>query len=191
MFKHHILFIGVLILINTFCLGSLLGQESMIKPRTVPVGMATYKDVESGQYLKLTYGRPSMSSETAHPFGTKRVPYRKIWRLGDDDATELTLTQDASFAGQPLQAGTYSLFAVPDTANWKIIVNSEPGQWGLFKYNPEKDLIREEIPVYRSPRVVETFTIYLEEAPLGANMVIVWDRTSVRVPLRWKKNNNK
>lgn len=164
--------------------GPVLAQGFVEKPRRAPVGLATYRKGEN--YVKITYGRPSMKTDLSHPFGYS-VPWRKLWRTGEDEATEITLTRPAVALGDTIPAGTYALFSIPDTAQWTLILNKEPGQWGTLQYNPAKDLTRKKVPVYRSPKVFMLFSIFIEPTPSGADIVLIWDRESVRLPLVFLK----
>ncbi len=44
--------------------------------------------------------------------------------------------------GKQLPAGTYGFFAIPSAGQWTIIFNSVPNQWGAFKYDSTKDVLR-------------------------------------------------
>jgi hypothetical protein len=158
-------------------------QQAFLKPRTVPVGLANYQKDE--HYLKLTYGRPSMIDDMKSPFGRGRIAWQKLWRMGDDDATELTTTTDVLFCGDTLRAGTYSLFSIPDTANWTLIVNSKLGLWGTYKYDSAYDVLRAVLPVYDSPQVAMQLTFYIEPTKGGADIVMLYDQLAIRMPVLW------
>ena len=164
-------------------ISTLLAKQLNPKLRRSPIGLATYKSNEN--YIKITYGRSSVKDELNPVFGTI-IPLRKLWRTGNDDATELTIIKDVGLNDKLLKAGTYTLFTIPDTATWTLIVNSEVGQWGLFKYQKDNDIIREELPVYKAPKVFKEFTIFIEESKKGADIIMIWGRTAIRIPLTWK-----
>ncbi|MEH0157624.1 DUF2911 domain-containing protein [Limibacter armeniacum] len=155
-------------------------QELKHKPRKSPTGLTTFK--EDSTYIKVTYGRPKMRTDYDHKFGVS-VPYGKLWRMGDDDATEMTVTQPITFGGEKLEPGIYSIFAIPEEEKWTVIVNKDVGMWGSYKYDKEQDLFRVERPVLKSPYVFQEFSIFLQEAEFGCNMVIIWDRTSIMIPI--------
>ena len=72
-------------------------------------------------------------------YGNDPLPNASILVKGTSQGTS------ADFDGKfslDLEAGTYTLFTIPDTAEWTIIFNKEPGQWGLYNYNPAKDVFR-------------------------------------------------
>ena len=65
--------------------------------------------------VSITYSRPSVRGRLI--FGTKEQgalqPYGVYWRLGANEATEITLNKDVTFNGNPLKAGKYKLYATP------------------------------------------------------------------------------
>ena len=94
--------------------------------------------------LTVTYGRPSMNGRAI--FG-KLVPYGKVWRVGADEATNVTFAKDATFGGKPVKAGTYALFAIPTETKWTVILNSNAGQWGTqYEQNKAKDVLSVDVP---------------------------------------------
>jgi hypothetical protein len=134
----------------------------------------------SGKYIKVTYGRPYKKGRDI--FGGLE-PYGKVWRTGADEATELTLEKDATFAGKKVKAGTYTLFTIPSKTEWTIILNSKTGQWGAFEYNQwkDRDLVQEHVPVKKLDKAVEQFTI----TPKPDGLLMEWDKTSVFVPVKF------
>lgn len=149
------------------------------RPSPLALAQATLHD---GTYVKVHYGSPRKRGRNV--FGAL-VPYDKVWRLGANEATELTTTQPIRFGGKPLPAGTYSLFAIPHEGSWTVIVNENLGQWGAFSYSQDADVLRIDAPVQRTEQIHEAFTINLEqdEGESGARLVMTWDQTRVTVPI--------
>lgn len=148
--------------------------------RQSPMAMAATRLNGEG-YAKVVYGSPRMRGRTI--FGGL-VPFNELWRTGANEATELTLTTPVTLAGQPLEAGTYAVFTIPGEESWTIILNSGLGQWGAYEYNEELDVLRVEVPAEQADARHEAFTIRFEEVENGADMLLVWDDTRVRVPVR-------
>lgn len=144
----------------------------------------TAKFDRGGLVVKVDYCQPSKKGRFI--FGREEdgavVPYGKVWRTGANEATLITLNQDVFLAGKRLKAGTYSIWTVPGPAKWKIIVNTEIGQWGT-EYNDGMDLFRTEVPIRIQNKVVEKLRIYFQEKEKGADMIIAWDQTEVIVPI--------
>lgn len=135
--------------------------------------------------VKVTYCRPFKRDRMI--FGDKEagalVPYGKYWRLGANAATEITFAKNALFAGQPIAAGSYRMYAIPSATSWKVVLNSQTGKWGAFEPNHDKDVLSVDVPVEVAPEKAEQFTISFTSEPNGAKMDFVWDMTRVRVPL--------
>ena len=134
--------------------------------------------------VTLTYGRPSVRGRAVFgPDSTALVPYGQVWRLGANEATVATFSQDVRVAGQPLAAGTYAVFAVPTAGAWTVVFNRTAEQWGAFKYDPQQDALRVTATPEALAQPVETFEIGFDSVTdTSAEMVFSWDR--VRVPVR-------
>jgi len=85
-----------------------------------------------------------------------------------------------------LEAGTYSLFTIPGREAWIVIFNRVLGQAGTASYRAANDALRIEVPSMTMDTIREAFTIAFEDADGGADLVLMWDRTKVTVPLRAK-----
>ena len=131
----------------------------------------------SGPNIKVTYGRPFKKGRDI--FGALE-PYGKVYRVGADEATEITFAKDGTFGGKPVKAGTYTLCAIPNADKWTVILNSQLGQWGAFKYDQykDKDVLHTDIPVTKASAPIEQLTIRFD----GGNMIIEWDTTQVAIP---------
>ena len=138
--------------------------------------------LDDGTYLKVHYGSPRMRGRGI--FGGL-VPYGEVWRLGANEATEITITKKIQFGGKELPAGTYSLFAIPERDKWTVIVNKNLGQWGAFSYGNDADQMRIEVPVQTPTEAYEVFTVSFkkDEGEKNARLEMVWDKTQVSVPI--------
>ena len=171
-------FIAV-ILVMGFQLSDGFAQEAL-KPRPSPLEMVTMKYEDT--YVKITYGRPHKRGRAI--FGDL-IPYGEVWRTGANEATEITLTQAIKIGGNALKAGTYTLFTIPKEDSWTLVFNSELGQWGAYNYNDKFDVLRFEVPVTTSEVVYEPFTITFEQKANSAELVMMWDRTKVSIPIEF------
>jgi hypothetical protein len=132
-----------------------------------------------GKNVKVAYGQPSKKGRVI--FG-ELVPYDKVWRLGANEATEITFAKDGSFGGKTVKAGTYTLFAIPTQSEWTFILNSELKQWGAYKYDSIKvnNVLEAKAQVTKTKAPVEKLTITL---PAG-KLVVEWDEAHVEVPVK-------
>lgn len=152
--------------------------QEALEPRANPLDMATvkYKDT----YIKITYGRPQKRGRVI--FG-EVIPFGALWCTGANETAELTTTKNIKINGHNLKAGTYSLFTIPEADKWTIIINSDPGQWGVYNYDSDKDVLRFKVPVATTEEVYEPFTIELELLDEGAELLVMWDRTKISIPV--------
>lgn len=148
-------------------------------------------------YVSVIYGRPYKRGRD-NIFGTKEsgalVPFGERWRTGANEAPEITVTGDVLVAGKPLEAGTYSLSTTPGPETWTIHFNSRLGLSGLGTFADNKftpiDLGPTDVLVVTAKSIqlpddkeVDQFTIDFERTAAGADMVMRWIRTEVRVPI--------
>lgn len=141
----------------------------------------TVKASVDGNALILVYGRPytkdPKSGEPRKIWGGL-VPYGKVWRMGADEATLLTTDKAIMLGGKPIEAGTYSLFLLPEEAGAKLIVNKETGQWGT-KYDERQDVARIDLKMSALEKPVDQFTITIEKNDgSGGELKLIWEKTS-------------
>ncbi len=135
-----------------------------------------------GKQISISYGRPYLKGRQV---GDQVAPYGKVWRLGADEATKITLPSNTSVAGLQVPAGTYSMFAIPGREKWTVIINKVADQWGAFKYDESQDFGRFELPVKQLPSPLEQFTITLKkESGNTADLTLAWGTTSVSTTLK-------
>ncbi len=97
-----------------------------------------------GTNIKLSYNRPAVKGREI--FGDL-VPYGKVWRAGANEATSISFDHPVLINGQPLAAGKYSLFVLPEKGKWTFIFNRIIHQWGAFNYDQGSDALRIEVDV--------------------------------------------
>lgn len=154
---------------------SVLAQQAL---ESKPSPMAIAKMKKGDAYIKVVYSRPHLRNRKM--IG-EQEPYGKVWRLGANEATEITITEDVKLGGKEVKAGTYSMFAVPEKDKWTIILNSDLGLWGAYEYDESKDVVRFDVPVKKGSEKYEPFTIQFNET--GTKMQMMWDTVLVEVPV--------
>ncbi len=138
----------------------------------------------NGADIKVVYCRPYKKGRLI--FGEDKddalQPYGKYWRLGANEATEISFSKNVNFAGKPLNAGTYRMYAVPGASTWQVGLNSELGKWGAAEPDYSLDVLKVEVPAESGPET-EQFTITFDSDSTAARMNFAWDKTLVRVPI--------
>lgn len=149
-----------------------------------PPGKVTL--TSEGLNVSITYSRPSVRGRII--FGTEDQkalqPYGKYWRLGANNATEITFNRDILFNQIPVKAGTYRMYAFPGAESFEVALNSELGKWGYSEPDYGLDILRTKVPVEKPAAPVEQFTISLEPATEGMNIIFEWAVVRFVVPLK-------
>lgn len=164
--------------------GSQKNQDSefeSVANRKSPISISSVK--HEGTYIKVVYGQPYRKGRTI--FG-EWEPYGEVWRTGANEATEITFTRPVLMADNVIDAGTYSLFTIPNENTWTIILNSELGQWGAFEYDERRDYVRFDVPVINLETPIEAFTIAFSEVQNSlTTLSLAWDVVRVDIPIRF------
>lgn len=103
------------------------------------------------------------------------VPYGKVWRTGANEATTFETDKDLMIQDQKLPAGKYALFTIPGETEWTWIFNSEWDQWGAYKYDPSKDVLRVTTKPQSSPVFNEQLRFDVSEE----KVTLFWENLSV------------
>jgi hypothetical protein len=172
-----------------------VAQDLHPSRRPSPIGWA--RSTLADTYISVVYGRPYKRGRN-NIFGSKEsgalVPFGERWRTGANEATEITVTKDVLVAGKPLRAGTYSLSITPGAETWTLHFNSKLGLDGLGVFADNKftpielgptDVLVMTAKATQLPadKEVDQFTIVFEGTASGADMVLRWTRTELRVPI--------
>jgi hypothetical protein len=174
---------------------AITAQDLHPSRRPSPMGMA--RITLGDAYVRVVYSRP-YKRERKNIFGTKEsgavVPYGERWRTGANEATEITVTRDVMIGGQKLAAGTYSVSTTPGPDTWKVHFNSKLGLDGLGTFANNTftpvDLAPTDVLVVSAPatqlaedKEVDQLTFDFENKGTGADLVLRWIRTEVRLPI--------
>jgi hypothetical protein len=157
-------------------------------------GFLTTRSHSPLETAEITVGDLNVKVDYCRPFKKGRLifgdeaseallPYGQYWRLGANDATEITFSKDVNFAGNPVAAGSYVMYAVPNATNWEVSLNSETGRFGFFEPDYNLDVLKVKVPVQTYPTETEQLTVQLASDSTGIQMDFVWDKTLVRVPI--------
>ena len=126
-------------------------------------------------HIKIVYSSPAVKGRL---IWDGLVPYDKVWRTGANEATTIETDKDIYLqSGEMLPAGKYALFTIPGETEWTWIFNSAWSQWGAFKYNEEKDLIRIKAIPQASPIFYERMTFLIEDNVISLN----WENLRIEI----------
>lgn len=158
------------------------GERADLELRASPFD-STMAELAAGT-VKVCYSRPR---KLGRPIMGRLVPFGRPWRLGADEATAIHMPAAGTIAGVAVDPGWYTLYAIPGERAWEIVLNELTRRWGV----PIDDEVRQadvgsgRVEVREAVGVVEMLTLELEpRAPSAADLVMAWDRSRVRIPIR-------
>jgi hypothetical protein len=151
----------------------------------------TAKATIDGDEIKIVYGRPYTKDPKT---GEKRkiwgelVPFEKVWRLGADEATQLTTKKPLELGGKTIPAGSYTLFMIPHSeTSATLIVNKQTGQWGT-KYDEKQDFARVDMKGQPASSPVDQLAIAIDNNPAGGGTIkVTWEGTQYSVDFKVQK----
>ncbi|WP_064196139.1 MULTISPECIES: DUF2911 domain-containing protein [Emticicia] len=153
------------------------GFKSYTKTKS-PADVAKFD--QNGLTVQVNYCRPYKKGREI--FG-KLLPYGQVWRTGANEATIFDVKQDVKIGDKTLKTGKYTLWTIPNVDKWTIIMNDETGQWGT-NYDEKRDVLRVDVPVGKTAEMMEQFKIDFAAAEGGADMILHWENTEIKVPIR-------
>lgn len=172
----------VILLILVLLFVGYMGYSTFINPKS-PKDTVTLTSEDLT--IEVVYSRPYKKERLI--FGSAEdnalVPFGKYWRLGANAASTFSTNKDISFAGRPLKAGKYRLYAIPEADHWVVALNTEYDAFGYSEPDYSKDVMRVNVVAAQLLSPVEQFTIELNENDGNATLSMRWDTTAVTVPL--------
>lgn len=173
MLKKSLIVIGVLAVVLVAVMFYLRNRGRTLSPPGKAEISTTVAAVNENLTVSVSYSRPSVRGRVI--FGTKESgaiqPYGAYWRLGANESTEITINRDIIFSNKPLKKGTYKMYAIPGPDEFEVILNQKLGTWGAWEPDHSMDILSTKALVEKLTTPVEQFTIRLEPANLGANMI--------------------
>jgi pimeloyl-ACP methyl ester carboxylesterase len=125
-----------------------------------------------GAHFGIEYGRPSKRGRTI--WGAL-VSWSRWWMPGADEATTFTTSETIRFGSLTVPAGEYTLYTQPGESSFKLIINSETGQYHTT-YSPERDFGRVDMTLTTLPAPVERVTFAIEPRAGGGGVLrLSWD----------------
>lgn len=128
--------------------------------------------------ITVEYGSPSVKKRVV--WG-RMVPYDQVWRAGANNATTIEISDDIVIQGKSVAKGRYALFMVPkENGLWTIILNEDADQWGAFKYDTTKDVVRVDVQPKRSAEHVEELSYRIDHQGFQKGEIVMeWEYMQV------------
>lgn len=135
---------------------------------------------EADKLVKVIYSRPQLKGRSL----AKLAPNGKVWRTGANEAAEITFYKDVIFGDKEVEAGTYSLFTIPNDKNWTVILSNQKNVWGSYFYDEKEDVARVQAEVAQGKNYLEAFSIVFDGQEGEAMMYFGWGKTRVSIPIK-------
>ena len=151
--------------------GMNMPQGAPNKPMPSPPATGTANF--AGQTVTIKYNSPSLRHR--HIGGPEIVPYGQVWRTGANPATTLITPVSLHIGNLLVPAGTYTIYTLPSSGKWMLIINKETGQWGT-EYDMAQDLGRVEMKSKTLSSPQEIMSISFDDVKKdSAELHIRWD----------------
>ncbi|MDA0794770.1 MAG: DUF2911 domain-containing protein [Bacteroidetes bacterium] len=122
------------------------------------------------QWARILYSRPQLNGRAIETL----VPEGKIWRMGANESTELTLYTPMKVGSTSLAAGRYTMYAIPSEGQMTIIINKATHVWGAYSYSEDLDVARITVPLTEAGDSLEAFSMIFEKSDKGMDLHLGW-----------------
>jgi hypothetical protein len=146
----------------------------------LPSPAATANVTVAGATIRISYNTPHMRGRKIMG---DIVPYDQVWRTGANPATTIITSAPLKFGTLLVPAGSHTLYSLPSTGTWQLIINNQNGQWGT-EYKPDMDLGR--VPMMSKPVATpqEVMSLSFENTTATSTQLhIRWDKTDEYVTI--------
>jgi hypothetical protein len=133
--------------------------------------------------VKVRYSRPAVRGRQVYG---DLVPYGRIWRVGANESTKITLSDTMQVGPHKVPSGTYALYAFPSENSWEVVFHRDTTHWGDGRdaYRASDDLFRYRVVPEPWSEPQENFVITFDNITHnGMDMLWIWDRTCIRIPI--------
>ncbi len=131
--------------------------------------------------IRVIYSRPLKNDRKI--FG-ELVKYDEVWRAGANESSEIHFYKDVTIGDQRIKAGRYTFYVKPSASEWEVHFNTDLDGMGGYHFNPDHNVAVIAVPTEKTSAPVEAFSIIFENSDDGAHMIMGWDDTMVRVPIK-------
>lgn len=138
-------------------------------------------DPDRTQKIKVLYSRPLKKDRNV--FG-QLEPFGQDWRLGANEATEVTFFQAVEIGTTRIPAGVYTMFAQLYADQWIVKISEERFIGGSANRDVAKDLVAIAVPTMVTSKARESFVIGFQKVDEGmVHMIFEWDKTRAALPI--------
>jgi len=133
--------------------------------------------------IDIVYRRPVARGRTL--FGAL-VPWGQVWTASADSAVRFTISEPIEINGSRLPAGSYSMWAIPDSTSWTIIFNSQAQVFHL-RHDEGRDVLRVKAAPAKGDHVETLLFAFPMVDADSARLEMRWGTTVVPMLIRAKR----
>jgi hypothetical protein len=142
--------------------------------------LGTVTQQVAGTRIEILYRRPVARGRAL--FGAL-VPWGRIWTPSADSAARMTISAPVTVNGAALPAGTYGIWAIPDSTSWTVIFSGSAVAFHL-RYPEGHDVLRVHATPQRGDHVESLlFSFPMVDAD-SAVLQLRWGTTVVPLSIR-------
>ena len=112
------------------------------------------------------------------------VPYGQPWAFGGRQAPRVRFGRDVTIGDKLVPAGSYSLFAIPDKADWTLVLDKgadQPG--GGREHRPELEVARLRVRPKATPAREHLTFLFAGFTDDDATLEFQWDKLQFVLPI--------
>lgn len=153
--------------------------------RRIPLSqLGTVSQEIAGTTIEIVYRRPVARGR---PLFGALVPYGRVWTPSADSAAQITVSDPVEINGQRLEAGSYSIWAIPGADQWQLLFNSVAHVFHL-NHPSGKDVLKVQATPMRGEHVETlTFAVPVADAD-SAEIQLRWGTTVVPLKVKARRN---
>jgi hypothetical protein len=147
-------------------------------------------DATVSQYIGITevsidYSSPGVKERK---IWGELVPYGQVWRMGANEVTSITFSEDVKADGNELKAGTYGLHSIPGETEWTIIFSKDTKVNDGAAYDSSKDALRLKVKPEKSPFTERMIFVFTDMTENSAKVNLLWE--NIKVPFTIETNTH-
>jgi len=159
------------------------GDTTRAAPRPRRSQLGTVTQWVAGTRVEVLYRRPVARGREL--FGAL-VPWGEMWTPSADSAARLTVSGPVEVNGAPLAAGTYGVWAIPDSAAWTVVF-SEAAVAFHTRYPQGRDAVRVRAVPARGEHVETLAFVFPVVDADSAVLQLRWGTTVVPLTFRARR----
>ncbi|MTI86599.1 MAG: DUF2911 domain-containing protein [Balneolaceae bacterium] len=174
---------SILVIVTLFFAADFAVAQERGNNSARPSPNATVSQTVGTTVVTVGYSRPGIKGRSYFEEGADLAPAGSVWRTGANESTTITFSDNVVFGGEEIEAGTYSLYSIPNGDSWTLIINSKLS-WGT-QYDSAEDYARVDAAVIdNGASNMERFTIYFDTLSNNkGHLNLHWGTTKVAVPI--------